>query len=343
MGKSSELEVEEQRLRAAQLPVVKFDLGAEPDVPSLRDTVLTSPEVTTWTSGTGDLVMLLDGFDEAYASLGKLPDQLVRLLDGLPVGRLKLRIASRTAVWSSRLDGGLAARWPDFQRLVLAPLTEEDARSAAEATLGDGSAFLSGVMARDLGVLAARPLTLGMLMTVQRDDGELPADRTGLYERAVAVLARENHERRIEEPSSTAYPVEERLRAARRLAAVSLVSGRTVIHPRRTADTPRNALALDDITRTRQEMSVLLEVLGSGLFTSAAGGGVRWTHRSIGEFLAAQALGEYILDWDEVRAAADPSAAALEFARSAFRHACQVCGWDADLAVSAEGRPPPVR
>ena len=56
-----------------------------------------------------------------------------------------------------------------------------------------------------------------------------------------------------------------------------------------------------------------------------------------------KALGEYILDWDEVRAAADPPAAALEFARSAFRHACQVCGWDAGLAASAEGRPPPVR
>ena len=38
--------------------------------------------------------------------------------------------------------------------------------------------------------------------------------------------------------------------------------------------------------------------------------------------------GEYVLDWDDVRAAADPHAAALEFARSAFRHACVVCGWD---------------
>jgi hypothetical protein len=55
-----------------------------------------------------------------------------------------------------------------------------------------------------------------------------------------------------------------------------------------------------------------------------------------------QALGEYILDWDDVRAAADPRATALEFARSAFRHACEVCGWDAGLAASAEGRPPPV-
>jgi hypothetical protein len=54
-------------------------------------------------------------------------------------------------------------------------------------------------------------------------------------------------------------------------------------------------------------------------------------------------LNEYILDWDDVRAAADPRAAALEFARSAFRHACAVCGWDAALAASAEGRPPPVR
>ncbi len=54
------------------------------------------------------------------------------------------------------------------------------------------------------------------------------------------------------------------------------------------------------------------------------------------------ALGEYILLWDDVRAAPDPHAAGLEFARSAFRHACQVCAWDPALAASAEGSPPPV-
>jgi hypothetical protein len=53
-------------------------------------------------------------------------------------------------------------------------------------------------------------------------------------------------------------------------------------------------------------------------------------------------LGEYILDWDDIRAAADPHGYALEFARSAFRHACLVCGWDQALAASAEGTPPPV-
>ena len=54
-------------------------------------------------------------------------------------------------------------------------------------------------------------------------------------------------------------------------------------------------------------------------------------------------LGEYVLDWDDVRAAPDPNAAALEFARSAFQHACATCNWDATLAASAAGSPPPVR
>jgi hypothetical protein len=53
-------------------------------------------------------------------------------------------------------------------------------------------------------------------------------------------------------------------------------------------------------------------------------------------------LGEYILDWDDVLAAPDPHEVALTFARSVFRHACAVCGWDAFLAGSAEGSPPPL-
>jgi Family of unknown function (DUF5996) len=53
-------------------------------------------------------------------------------------------------------------------------------------------------------------------------------------------------------------------------------------------------------------------------------------------------LGEYILDWEDILAGPDPGSAALEFARSAFRHACVVCAWDPVLAASADGTPPPV-
>jgi hypothetical protein len=55
-----------------------------------------------------------------------------------------------------------------------------------------------------------------------------------------------------------------------------------------------------------------------------------------------QSLGEFVLDWDDVRASDDPHATAVAFARSAFTHACAVCGWDPALPASAQGDPPPV-
>ena len=54
------------------------------------------------------------------------------------------------------------------------------------------------------------------------------------------------------------------------------------------------------------------------------------------------ALGEYVLDWDDIRSDPDPHALALEFARSALHHACTVCEWDPALLASAEGTPPPI-
>jgi hypothetical protein len=55
------------------------------------------------------------------------------------------------------------------------------------------------------------------------------------------------------------------------------------------------------------------------------------------------AVGEYLLDWDAVRASPEPHATALEFVHSAFQHACTVCGWDPHLAATARGVPPPVK
>jgi hypothetical protein len=53
-------------------------------------------------------------------------------------------------------------------------------------------------------------------------------------------------------------------------------------------------------------------------------------------------LGEYVLEWEDVVAADDPFGLALDFARATFRHACATCGWDPELAASAESKPPPV-
>src|SRR5579863_1473195 len=46
------------------------------------------------------------------------------------------------------------------------------------------------------------------------------------------------------------------------------------------------------------------------------------------------ALGEFVLDWNDVRASPDPHETALGFARSALRHACTACEWDPKLLAS---------
>jgi hypothetical protein len=53
-------------------------------------------------------------------------------------------------------------------------------------------------------------------------------------------------------------------------------------------------------------------------------------------------LGEFVLDWEDVRTSPDPHATALAFARSAFRHSCAIGNWDPALIASAEGTPPPI-
>jgi Family of unknown function (DUF5996) len=53
-------------------------------------------------------------------------------------------------------------------------------------------------------------------------------------------------------------------------------------------------------------------------------------------------LGEFVLDWEEIRSAQDPHALGLEFTRSAYDHACEVCAWDPVLAGSGKGSPPPI-
>jgi len=54
------------------------------------------------------------------------------------------------------------------------------------------------------------------------------------------------------------------------------------------------------------------------------------------------ALGEFLLDWDDVIAADDPFGTALAFAHSLTEHACAVCDWDPALVRSLGGDPPPV-
>jgi hypothetical protein len=53
-------------------------------------------------------------------------------------------------------------------------------------------------------------------------------------------------------------------------------------------------------------------------------------------------LGEYLLDWADVRRAQDPHGRAVSFVRSLVRHSCDACDWDRGLAASLDSVPPPL-
>lgn len=54
------------------------------------------------------------------------------------------------------------------------------------------------------------------------------------------------------------------------------------------------------------------------------------------------ALGEFLLDWDDARAAAVPHEAALTFLQAVAREAMRLGEWPPELAASLDGVPPPV-
>jgi uncharacterized protein DUF5996 len=53
-------------------------------------------------------------------------------------------------------------------------------------------------------------------------------------------------------------------------------------------------------------------------------------------------LGEFLLDWDDVRAADDPSEPVLTFFRAVAHAGMRLGGWPTELAASLDGQPPPL-
>jgi hypothetical protein len=291
LGKSTELRLDEARLAAAGIDVVRVDLGDEVDLDGLKATLDADPIYAAWkTNASRHLVLLLDSFDEAAITIAKLASSLTKLLNSIPIERLSLRIVSRSSGWSQQLEDQLKAKFSEVTRLTLCPLTRNNALVAAEAKGLDAGAFLAAIESRDLSPLAARPITLAML-TDLTDASPLPTSRTQLYHDAVERLARENSVRR-QEDHTTQLPTPRRLAHARRLAALTLLAGRNSLRVHHPSTPHDNYLILDDIAETGDERDELEEVLQSGLFIASDGGTVKFAHRSIAEYLAAEALAE---------------------------------------------------
>jgi len=287
MGKSFELGAEIERRQAVGQHVARLDLGGYSSAGEVKDAVRDA--ASAWrASGIDDLTLALDGFDEPLLEIRNLSDVLLRELGRLDRSRLQVLITSRRSLWRDSMTDAMASWWGDqVATLALAPLTEADLRTAALSDGLDADAFITAVHQAGAGPLAARPVSLRMLLASWKN-GTMPSVRAEAYRRGVEYLVNENSSLRRERRQH-GTPAPQRVAAASRLATVSLLTGRTRILWRSDSGDSPHDVALDQVSAAGATADALSDVFDSAVLSGAAEAR-KWAHRSIEEYLCASLL-----------------------------------------------------
>ena len=232
--------------------------------------------------------LYLDGLDEHRARIGggrSVMDAMLGKLEEL--GCPKVRLSCRTADWHGGSDVGALSQIAGEPVVVLQllPLTFEDARTITAAQLADAESFITEAKSRGLDPWLLNPELLDLLLKAHLNDGDWPATRTALFERARAQLLTELNDEHAEVVSGilSAQALSE---AADRLAAVALLANRTgfALHPQcAEAEFP----ALQDLGG---DVPALAAAARRRPFTPFEERRVMPRHRMIAEYMAARHL-----------------------------------------------------
>jgi len=195
IGKSTALKADYDRTKggAPETDHVSWiDLGLYGSDVLLCKKVFGSRRLTSW-NGTGRMHLFFDGFDECLGRVHNLVGLLLEFLNGLPLNRLSLRIACRTADWPEELETGLAELCGRDAMGVyqLAPLRYIDVYSAIKAVGLPPDEFCEQVIHLGAGPLASRPITLKFLLDSFKQGKGLPSRRADLYREGCSILCAE--------------------------------------------------------------------------------------------------------------------------------------------------------
>ena len=203
-GKSWSLEADVSAFlkRTPDLEAIRLDLRSFGSEDRLDRSIFENPVFLRWVTGHHELHLYLDSFDECLLRIDTVASLLADELPKYPLGRLKLRIASRTASWPPVLERALEAGYGNDQyaAVELVPLRRVDVLNAAVLTgLADPQAFVERIDQLQIAALASKPLTLNMLLGTFARDGDLPPDLVSLYDKGCLILCEERC-------SSTGHP-----------------------------------------------------------------------------------------------------------------------------------------
>lgn len=302
IGKTHALETEIENLKRSlsetNEEVLPFNLRSFGNELRLSNDIFESDTFKQWIVGSHTLHLFLDSLDEGLLRIDTLAALLVEKLKGLPIQRLKFRIACRTAEWSSFLETNLKSIWSDdnFRAYELAPLQITDVSIAAKAEGLDSEAFLSDVASKNAEPLAAKPITLKLLLNLFRKHNALPSSQSELYERGCLLLCEEESEGRKGKWKLTAR---QRFRLASRIAAITIFSNKASIWlgpdigEQTESDVMVNEIAggfeknPDGTDVHVTEEAIRETISATGLFTSRGPNRLGWQHQTYAESLAA--------------------------------------------------------
>ena len=204
MGKSHVLKAEWQRLKSATEKdgdnSFRLDLRSFSSEDRLVSSLFGSTEFLEWRDGNHHLHLFLDSLDECLLRIDTVATLLIDELKKYPVQRLSLFIACRSAEWPAVLEDGMRELWGNDAVKVyeLTPLRREDVVEAARTEgITDTEAFLREVAAKNAGPLAAKPVTLRLLLNLWLKNQHLPETQAELYEQGCLLLCEEENPSRI--------------------------------------------------------------------------------------------------------------------------------------------------
>jgi len=299
MGKSRTLRQTHERLSQAGETVRLILLGRITDTPALASDLFEHTAFKAWRRGDGPLFLLLDALDEGLDKISSLHHWLVEQFEKRTTEaerqRFRLRVSCRTARWPSSINETLLQLWPTTAVRQLAPLTRGDIAAAAET---EGLAgLLDAVDRAGAGPLAAKPITLRMLLDMYRRSADLPRSQVETYEQGCLALCEDSNLERSEAGTTGSLSASQRCELGSRVAAAMLLSNRRFIR----LDAPQMA-GQDEVTPQElvttfgeypsatgfHERDVEDLLRFTSLFTGAGAGRMEWAHQSYAEFLAAR-------------------------------------------------------
>lgn len=304
MGKSHAMRQEYDFLRSTQtaktqvayLDLNTFGMG---DLGRLQQTLFQGPEYAAYQNGE-HLVVFLDSFDQALADIPHLDTWLAEQLGRnihYPT-RFRLRIASRTGDWTSRLEQDLKSIWTGepqdvttLEVLEICPLRRRDVVLAGEMQGMDPERFLAEIRQGEIEPLASRPVTLDLLFKLWEQDQHLPASKALVYEKGLTALCEdERRDRTLRSTSS------QRMAIAGRLASAMMFCGHAALWQGLKHETPEGDVLLYDLDGEEHQGAgtfhvdkhLLRETVNAtGLFTGQGRDRLGFAHYSFAEFLAA--------------------------------------------------------